>query len=95
MTKKQFRQRLWDMLLGANGGYKFDEADVEGDDTPGMAHLGWEIFGRWLGAVQREFFDERRDFVFAPHNLGAFDRRFSEVVDYLWEHLPSEEPAAT
>jgi hypothetical protein len=89
MTKNQFRQRLWDMLLGAQGGWPLDDIESE-DGNSVVSAVGLDVLGKWLAAIRREFFpDDFQDFTWQPHNLGAFDAQFPKIVDYLWERLPS------
>lgn len=61
MTKKQekidadksaIRQRVYDMLRGASGGYSLDRMDEDGLDIPCVVSV--EIYGRWLKAIESE-----------------------------------------
>ena len=91
MTKKQFEQRCRDIARGAFGGYGgFEQIDDEESGGFPFA-MGLDAFGRWLGAVQQEFFGDKRGYLFEPTGLEKFDKRFADVVTFLWDNLPEDD----
>jgi len=80
MNKKQLRQRMEDMLYGANGGYSYDP------DVGPMAGLSPEAFFGWISAVMDEFVPEGSCLrkLNCLHKFADFD----EAVEAAWDAMP-------
>jgi hypothetical protein len=78
--KAALRKRLRDMASGAYGDLSPLAWDDEGDFTGMAAEMGLDAFGRWLGAIGRDFGGHYVE----PSYLHHFDY-LSTATDFLYD----------
>lgn len=82
MTKTRFRERLWDMFLGASKGYSLDSLDDRYQDSLLMV-IGLEEWLGWVAAVELEFGSRLHEWVFRVRDLHRFET-INGAVEACW-----------
>lgn len=79
--KALLKERLRDILYGAHGGYSMDDPDSE--DFYGVATLGIDTFGRFVGGIEHVFLTEDKKWLIDSIHLHHYDN-LTEAADFLY-----------